>query len=266
MSLRINQNTTALIAARQAGNADNAMAKSLARIATGRKINSAADDASAMVIADKLKSQSLAAGQQIRNASDNISIAQTADGALGQISDILQDIRTKSLDAANGLHSADSLSAIQSDINASLDAIKDIVDTTSFNGQTLLDGTFNTDSLSIGSVDPSQLGSTETGFLSGIDITSTEGAQQAIEALDLALSQVNQVRSNVGSSQNQYTSDINTLSTTRINLMAAESQIRDTDLAEESIVLNQMKLLARTSTYAMAQANKTQEKLIDLIG
>jgi len=265
MAIRINNNT-ALIAAQRAGKANAAMTQSLERIATGRKINSASDDAASMTIADSLKSRALAAGQEIRNAGDSISIAQIADGALGQMSDILQDIRIKTLDAANGTYSPDSRAAIQADINGSLESLKGIVDSTSYNGQTLLDGTFNNATLSIGSVDPSKLGSDESGSLSEIDVTTAEGAQKAIESVDQAMEQLNQTRSDVGASQNQYVSDINVLSTTRVNLLAAQSQIRDTDLAEESILLNKMKLLEKAGIYAQAQANSSKKNIVDLLG
>nr|WP_320015328.1 flagellin [uncultured Desulfobacter sp.] len=266
MALTINQNTTAIIAAKMLEKADTELTDSLERMATGQKINSAANDASGMTIADSLKSQSLATGQEIKNANDNVSITQTADGALGQITDLLQDIRTQAVDAAGGSHSQESLAAIQSDIQGSLETIDDIAGTTSYNGQNLLDGTYNNSGLSISSADTSTLGSQETGFLSDIDITTTEGAQQTIKTVDLALDQIAQNRSSVGTGQNQYTSDINNLSTTQINLMASESEIRDADIVEESILLNQMKLLKGTTTYALNQSNASRNTLVDLLG
>ncbi len=266
MALTINQNTTSLLAAKMLERANTELTDSIERMATGQKLNSAADDASGLTIANSLKSQSLSAGQQIQNASDNVSITQTADGALGQITDMLQDIRTQAVDAAGGGHSQDSLAGIQSDIQGSLDTIDDIAGSTSYNGQNLLDGTYNTNGLSISSAATSTLGSQETGFLSDIDITTTEGAQKAIETVDLALDQIAQNRSSVGASQNQYTSDVSNMSTTQINLMASESDIRDADIAEESIILNQMNLLQGAATYALDQANASRDTLVSLLG
>lgn len=266
MTISINNNPSALIAATMLEKNNTELTNSLERIATGRKINSAADDAAGMTIANSLRSQSLAAGQEIQNLNDNISIAQTADGALGQITDILQNIRTQAVNAAGGSHSQESLEAIQSDIQGSLDAINDIVDSTSYNGQNLLDGTYNRNGLSISSAYTSTLGSQETGFLSDIDISTPEGAQKALETLDLALEQVGQNRSSVGATQNQYTSDIGNLSTIQLNQMASESQIRDVDIAEESIILNQMKLLREANIYALNQSNEAQNKYADLLG
>ena len=266
MTISINQNPSALIAATMLEKNNAGLADSLERIATGRKINSAADDAAGMTIANSLRSQSMAAGQEIQNLNDNVSIAQTADGALGQITDILQNIRTQAVNAAGGSHSQESLNAIQSDIQGSLDAINDIVDSTSYNGQNLLNGDYNKNGLSISSAYTSALGSQEAGFLSDIDITTQEGAQKALETLDLALDQVSRNRSSVGSAQNQYTSDIDNLSTMQLNQMASESEIRDVDIAEESIILNQMKLLREANIYALNQSNETQNKYADLLG
>ncbi|NDY72897.1 hypothetical protein DO021_15745 [Desulfobacter hydrogenophilus] len=266
MTLTINQNPTALIAASMLEKTNTGLTNSLERIATGQKINSAADDAAGMTIANSLRNQSLAAGQEIQNLNDNVSIAQISDGGLGQITDLLQNIRTQAVDAAGGSHSQESLSAIQSDIQGSLDAIDDIVDTTSYNGQNLLNGTYNSRGLSISSGYTSALGSQETGFLSDIDITTPEGAQKALETVDLALDQIGQSRSTVGAGTNQYTSAINNLSTTQINQMASESEIRDLDIAEESIILNQMKLLMDTNIYALNQSNDSQNKLANLLG
>jgi len=266
MALTINQNTTSLIAAKMLEKANTELTDSLERIATGRKINSAADNASGMTIAGRLKSQALATGQEIRNAGDNVAITQTADGALGQITGLLHDIRTQAVDAAGGSHSQESLSAIQSDIRNSLDAIDNIAGTTSYNGQSLLDGSYNTSGLSISSAAASALGSRDTGFLSDIDITTAEGARQAIETVDLALDQIARNRSSVGAAQNRYTTDISNLATTRINLMASESEIRDADIAEESIILNQMKLLQGAATYALNQSNDSRDSLVSLLG
>jgi flagellin len=179
---------------------------------------------------------------------------------------MLQGIRTQALDAAGGSNSQSSLTAIQSDIEGALKAIDDIAGTTSYNGQNLLDGSFNSSGLSISSAATSTLGSQESGWLSDIDITTEEGAQKALETIDLALGQIAENRSSVGAGTNQYTSDINNLATTQINLMASESEIRDVDIAEESIILNQMKLLRDANIYALNQSNASQNKLANLLG
>lgn len=274
--MRINSNIAAGQAVRQAGIARSGLNDSLNRIATGRKINSGADDASGMAIASRLKSQTLAMGQAMENASDGISITQVADGALGQMTEILQSIRSNVIAAAGGGHSQESLQAIQADIEGSLTALNDIAENTSFNGQPLLSGSFtdkafsmgsdSSISISIPSVGAGQLGSSDTGFLSGIDVTTAEGAQNALDTVDQAMEQIGQVRSSLGSTQNHFDSAIQGLETGMINLQAAQSQIMDTDLAEESMIMNQMKLLEKTSTFALSKANESKGHLLNLIG
>ena len=273
--MRINSNIASQQAIQRAGSARSGLSDSLNRIATGKKINSGADDASGMTIASRLKSQSLAMGQAMKNANDGISVTQVADGALGQMTEILQSIRTNVLAAANGSQSADSLQAIQADIEGSITALNEIVDTTQFNGQSLLSGSFTNKSFSVGqgstidvsisSVETDHLGSSDTGFLSGIDVTTADGAQNALDTVDQAMDQLNQVRSNLGSTQNHFESTIQGLSTGMINLEAAQSQIMDTDLAEEAMIMNQMELLEKASTFALTKATSSKDHLLNLI-
>lgn len=275
--MRINSNTAAQKAVLGAGNAHKGLTDSLARISSGKRINQAADDASGMSIASSLRSRALAMGQGMKNASDGISVTQIADGALGEMTDILQSVRNRVMAAANGSQSQDSLNAIQSDINGSLTALNDIAGSTRFNGQTLLDGSFSNKQFAVGeegqitisipAVDAGSLGSAETGSLAAIDVTTPEGAQAALETVDQALEQINQARSGVGSTQNQFSSSINNLATSRVNLMAAESQITDVDLAEESMVLNQMEVLEKANLFALAQTNQLKKNsLVNLLG
>ncbi len=119
--------------------------------------------------------------------------------------------------------------------------------------------------ISISSVETGHLGSSDSRFLSRIDVTTAEGAQNALDTVDQAMDQISQVRSNLGSSQNHFDSAVQGLSTGMINLEAAQSQISDTDLAEESMIMNQMKLLEQTSTFALTKANSSQDHLLNLI-
>ncbi|HCY87811.1 MAG TPA: hypothetical protein DHV36_21930 [Desulfobacteraceae bacterium] len=273
--MRINSNYASQQAIQQSNNARSGLTDSLNRIATGNKINKGADDASGMMIASSLKSQSLAMGQAMQNANEGISITQVADGALGEMTEILHSIRTNVLAAANGSQSAESLQAIQSDINGSISALNDIVSNTSYNGQSLLSGSFTNKSFSMGeggsigisiaSVAPDQLGDSESGFLSGIDVTSAEGVQDALDVVDLAMEQINQTRSTLGSTQNQFGSAIQNMGVSMVNLEAAQSQIMDTDLAEEVMVMKQMENLEKASTFALSKANSSNDHLLNLI-
>ena len=278
MSMRINTNASSLAASRQAGQIAGARNDSLERIATGKRINSSADDASGMTIASRLNSRALGLGQAAENAANGMAITQIADGALGQISDNIQTIRTKAMEAAGPGQTAETRQAIQADIDAALSTINDIARQTSYNGQSLLSGAFankqfpavpdgsDTVTISIEDMSSSQLGTgREYGTLADIDVATIEGAQAAVNIADQALEQVNQTRSNVGALQNRFQSSIDNLSNTRVNLQAAQSQIEDVDLAEESINLNRLKLLEKANAFSLAQSNISQERVVNLL-
>ena len=278
MSLRINTNTGSSFASYQLQKTQTDLSDSLARLSTGKIINKASDDAASMVIANTLASQSRGFGQAIRNANDAISITQVADGALGQATDLIQDIRVKAIQAASAAQSPVSRQAIQADIGKSLESLTDIARNTSFNGQKLLSGTFTdkqfpvgassgeTIEISLGSIDPAKISDETLGALTDINVTTEGGAQAAIDLTDIALDYISQQRSQVGSSQNQLESTINNLSNARINTLSAESEIRDLDFAEESSNLNKIKLLSKTRAFALAQANATSKGVLDILG
>ncbi|MCP3873855.1 MAG: flagellin [Desulfobacteraceae bacterium] len=277
MSFRIN-NSGSAFSSYQLQKSQTDLSDSLNRLSTGKRINKASDDAASMVIANKLASQSSGFGQAIRNANDAISITQIADGALGQATDLIQDIRVKAIQAASAAQSPGSRQAIQADINASLKTLNDIAGNTSFNGQKLLSGAFTnkefqvgassgeTVEISLGSIDPAQISDETLGAFANIDVTTEEGAQNAIQLADVALDYISQQRSQVGSTQNQLASTINNLTNSRINTLSAESEIRDLDYAAESSNLNKIKLLNKARAFAMAQANATAKNIVDIFG
>ncbi len=279
MSFSINTSISSMQANHQINKRDDALTDSLGKIASGHRITQAADDASGMAIADSLRSQAQGYGQAMRNASDGISIVQTADGALSEASGIIQDIQTKALEAANGSQSAESRQALQADIDKSLEALNDIAQSTSFNGQKLLSGEFTGQSfavgansgesinISIGSAETGKLGSGEDqGSLADIDVTTQEGAAKAFEIASRASEQIDNMRSNLGSTHNEFESTINNLATTQINTMASESKIRDVDIAEESMNMKKMDNLKTAGIFAMAQSNANAQNVLSLLG
>lgn len=278
MSAKINTNIPGMTAGNQLNKGYGALTGSLKRISTGRRINSAADDASGMSIADRLRSHALGLGQAARNAADGISIVQIADGALDEAAAIVQDIRVKALQAANASQSPESRSAIQTDIDNSLESLDNIARSTAYNGQKLLSGTFTGKTfvvgagpeeavtLSIDSAESATLGRGENeGSLADIDVTTPDGAQDAIRTADSALSQINRLRSDLGAKHNQFHATINNLNTSRISSMASESGIRDVDLAEESANMNRLDLLFKARLFALAQANSTPKNVLSLL-
>ncbi|MCP4721892.1 MAG: flagellin [Desulfobacteraceae bacterium] len=278
MSLKINTNTGSAFSSYQLQKGQQALSESLERLSTGKRINKASDDAAGMTIANTLTSQAKGFGQAIKNSNDAISITQVADGALGQASEMVQDIRVKAIQAASAAQSPETRLAIQADIDKSLQSIKDIAQNTTFNGQKLLSGTFTdkqfqvgaapgeTLNISLGSIDPGQITHDTLGTLSQIDVSTEEGAQNAIQVADAALEYIDQQRSQVGSNANQLESSINTLSTAMINTISAKSEIQDLDFAEESMNLNKIKILGKTQAFAQAQSNASAKNILDLFG
>ena len=270
-------NTSSLFSTNQLQKSQENLLSSLEKLSSGRRINKAADDASGLVIADALSSQARGFGQAIRNASDAISIVQIADSSLGQATDLVNDIRVKSLQAANASQSAESRQAIQADIEKSLVQLNNIAQNTTFNGQDLLSGNFTNKSFQVGanpnetidvsidSIETANLGSQESGQLSDINVLTEEGAQQAVAIADEALAQINRSRSTLGSQQNQLSSTISNLSTSRINTLSAESTIRDLDFAEEIINFNKFEILNKARSFASAQANATGKNVLNLL-
>lgn len=278
MGFTINTNTNSAFSHLQLQKGQQALSESLERLSTGKRINRAADDASGMVIANTLKSQANGFGQAIKNSNDAISITRIADGALGQASEIIQNIREKAIQAANGSQSSESRLAIQADIGTALESLKDIAQDTSFNGQKLLSGSFTNKqfqtggssgealTLSLGSIDPSQITHDTLGTLSEIDLSTQVGAQNAIQVADAALEYVDRQRSQVGSNENQLKSSIDTLSNAVINTFSAGSEIQDLDYAEESMILNKIKLLGKTQAFAQAQSNASAKNILNVLG
>ena len=275
MSFKIT-NTSSLISASQLLKGQQDLQSSLEKLSSGSRLNKAADDAASLSIANQLGSQARGYGQAIRNANDTVSILQIADGSLDEATNLVNSIREKSLQAANASQSFESRQALQADIDRSLQQLDNIAQTTSFNGQDLLTGSFTnkqfqvganpneTISVSIGSLDSSQLGG-ENGSLSEINVLTEEGAQAAIETTDAALGQINVSRADIGSQQNKLTSTIANLSTSRINTLSAESTIRDLDFAEEIMNFSKMDVLTKVRSFVATQANATSKNIVHLL-
>ncbi|MFW8600152.1 flagellin [Desulfobacterota bacterium M19] len=273
MSLSIN--SSGLYSTNKLRDSQTDISLSLAKLAAGRRITKAADDASGLTIADNLSSEARGLGQAMRNASDAAAIIQVADGALSQSADLIAGIKVKALAAANASQSADSRQALQADINKSLTQLG-AISHTSYNGRQLLNGNYNknfqvgnnpADSLgiNIASAAPSQLGSPETGHLTDINVTTASGAQTAIAITDEARQQVDASRANLGARQNQLTAAVKNLAATKINTLASESSIRDLDFASETMNLSQMNNLRKARIFAAVQSNTSQKNVINLL-
>lgn len=274
MALRINTDLAGSFTLNQLRDSSKALTSSLEKLSSGRRINKAADDAAGLTIANSLKSQARGLGQAMRNASDAISIAQVADGALGQSGALVNTIRTKALQAAQDSQTHESRLALQADINTALSALDAIAQNTSFNDQKLLSGNFTnkafqvgtapgqTIDISIGSATATTLGTAEAGTLADINVLTREGAQAAITIADAALTQINTTRAEIGAVQNQLASSINNLSATEVNIRAAESTLADVDMAEEVMAFARFKTLRQAQTFALAQARNINQNTV----
>lgn len=275
--MRINHNISALNAYRQLTINNTSMTKSLEKLSSGLRINRAADDAAGLAISEKMRAQIRGLNQAVRNAQDGISLIQTAEGGLNEVHAILQRMRELAVQAANGTYdSTNDLAAIQDEIDELVNEIDHIAQSTNFNGTNLLndDGTIGTITLQIGYSDQSydqldidlskiQCDSSTLG-VDGLDVTSD--AKGAITALDQAINKVSTARAYLGANQNRLEHTITNLQTTAENMTAAESRIRDVDMAQEMMEFTKLNILQQAATAMLAQANMTPQSVLKLLG
>lgn len=277
MNSTVSNTASSLFSANQLQKTGQNLLDVLEKISSGKRLNQTRDDAASLAIANSLGSQARGFGQSISNAHDAVAIAQIADGALGQASELISSIRVQALQAGNDSQSAESRQALQANIDKSINQLDALAKTTAYNGQPLLSGGFTdknfqtgptsgqTSTLSLGSIQSTQLGDQKLGTVAQIDVLSGQGAQNAVGIVDAALSQINAMRSDVGSRQNQLASSIASLATSRINTLAAESTIRDLDFAEESANLATMENLTKAQLFASIQANSNKKNVFNLL-
>jgi flagellin len=275
MGLRINQNIAAMNAYRNLSVTDGQMAKSLEKLSSGFRINRAADDAAGLAISEGLRSQVGGLKVAVRNAQDGVSVVQTAEGALTEVHSILQRVqrvRDLSVQASNdGSQNTTSKAAIQSEITALGSALTDIANRTAFNGKTLLDGTNATLTFQVGAGTADQVGVQLTDItavataVSAMDVTTLSGATGAIDAADTQINTVSTARANLGAAQNRLEHTINSLNVAVENLSASESRIRDTDMAEEMVSFTRAQILSQAGTAMLSQANQAPQSVLSLL-
>lgn len=271
----INTNITALIGQNNLSQSQGMLAKAQERLSSGLRINSAADDAAGQAIANRMSSQITGMGQAERNTNDGISMAQTMEGGLNQISDNLQRIRELATQAANDTNSAEDRSSIQLEINERVEEIDRIADATKFNDIDLLSNedtlnvqvganTEDEDSIEIATInvtsDASGMG------VDGLEVDTFENAQSAISAVDAALQTIDDERATLGATLNRFDSVLENLSTNSTNLTEARSRIEDADYADEVSNLTRSQILQQAGTSMLAQANQTPQSVLSLLG
>jgi len=275
MGMQISTNVSALNAYRNLSNTQNDVSKSLEKLSSGFRINRAADDAAGLAISEGLRSQVNGLNVAARNAQDGISVIQTAEGALTEVHSILQRVRDLTAQGANDSNNAKSRDAIQKEINTLGDELTRIAGSTNFNGIKLLSGgdtlTFQVGAGSVAAEDQISVALTDFATL-GADIKTLAGTMTdaatygaALAGIDTQIQAVSTARAGYGALQNRFESTINSLNVSAENLSAAESRIRDTDMASEMVKFTSKNILSQAGTAMLAQANQANQGVLQLL-
>jgi len=290
VGLRIQNNVAAFNAYRNLSVTDGQMAKSLEKLSSGYRINRAADDAAGLAISEGLRSQTGGLKVAVRNAQDGISVVQTAEGALNETQAILQRMRDLAVQASNGGSQDTNAQAAANteftQLNSELDRI---AKTTSFGSTKLLDGTYNgtfqvgannstNDQIAfsinsglLGTATPLGAATAATGYDSAglqtgaLSLTTTAGAQAAIDQITTSITAISTARANLGAYQNRFEHTINNLNVATENITASESRIRDTDMASEMVNFTRSQILSQAGTAMLAQANQAPQSVLKLL-
>jgi flagellin len=280
MGYTINTNINSLNAQRNAGMNSLSLSTAMQRLSSGLRINSAKDDAAGLAIATRMDAQFRGINVAIRNANDGISLAQTAEGGLQTLTDMVQRMRELTVQASNGTNQTGDLSALNQEYTQLSTEIARTVSSVQFNGQSLLDTTAQYD-FQVGansgqtiSIAASSM-AVATGDLSGVMagsgaasalVTSAAAANSAnLSALDSALTAINNVRANLGAVQSRFTNTINFLQSAAENQAAAKGRIMDADFATETSNLSRAQILQQAGTAMIAQANQLPQGVLALL-
>ncbi len=281
--MRINTNVSSLTAQEAATNTNKTLSSSLEKLSTGLRINKASDDASGLAIADKLRTQATSINQGIDNGNSAVALLQIADKSMAEQSNILDTIKAKLIQANTDTTSSAGRAAISRDISKLLEQLNNIGEQTNYNGRQLISGsdgtssasvhTFqigekSTDTISTGAISANTTGlglTTLSGNVAGSATITKAQAAAAQSAVNAAITDLNTMRSDIGSTQNQVESAVRNLMTQATNVKAAESIIRDVDYAEESANFNKQNIISQAGSYAISQANTVQQNVLKLL-
>ena len=277
MALTVFSNLPSLNAQRNLGKTQASLTANLARLSSGMRINSSADDAAGLAISEKLRSQIRSLSQAERNANDGFSLLQTAEGGMNEISGVLVRMRELAIQASNGTLGTTERTFLNDEFTSIRNEIDRLASATEFNGVVLLAGgltnlrlqvgigTSTNDRIlvSIGDLRSTALGS--TAMLSTQSVTTITNAQTAIGVIDAAITDVSTQRGQVGSYQNRLNITTANLASARENLSAANSRIRDVDVAEESAALTRHNILMQAGVSVLAQANQIPSLVLSLL-
>jgi flagellin len=275
MGLRIYNNVEASNAHRQLSETNDKLSKSMERLSSGLRINRAADDAAGLAVSEEMRTQIRGMNVASRNALDGVSLVQVADGALGGVNDMLQRVRDLAVQAANGTLTDQQRGNLDQEVQSIMSEIGRVASDTEFNGIKILSGSVATAAsavtlqvganasqsiaFTIATMTASDLG------ISGIAVSTSSSATAAISLIDAAIRTVNSQRASMGAIQNRLEQTISRLDLTAENVQAAESRIRDADMASEMIDFTRNQILQQSGTAMLAQANQAPSSILKLL-
>ena len=279
----INHNMSALYANRTLGVSNEAIMGNIEKLSSGEKINRAGDDASGLAVSEKMRAQIRGLNQANRNIQNGVSFIQTTEGYLQETTDVLQRVRELAVQSANGIYSDEDRMQIQVEVSQLVTEVDRIASQAQFNGMNMLTGSFAAESdrvmqfqiganmdqnarVYIGTMTAEALGLKGTqGDEQQLNIATPESANMAIGTVDEALKNISKQRANLGAYQNRFEMASNGIAVAAENLQAAESRIRDTDMASEMVEYTKNQILTQSGTAMLAQANSQSQNVLALL-
>ncbi len=272
MGLRVNTNVASLTAQRNLASVTGRLQGNFARLSSGLRIATASDDAAGLGISERMRSQIRSYAVAGRNAQDGVSLTQTAEGSLQEVSNNLNRMRELAVQAANGTLTTTDRATIDAEFQELVTEIDRVAGDASFNGLNLLDGSVATIDLQVGTdagdtITVTMVDSTAATLgIDALDVTTAANASTALAAIDTAIDGVSTGRGTLGAAQNRLNSAIASIANTRENLSAAESRIRDVDVAAETADLTRNTIMQQAAVSVLAQANVQPQLALNLLG
>lgn len=269
MAITVNTNFTSMRAQKNLNSSNSDLATSMQRLSSGLRINSAKDDAAGLAISDRLNSQIGGLDVGMRNANDAISIAQIAEGAMQEQTNMLQRMRDLTVQAANGANSSDDITAIQNEIDELATEITSISDSTAFGNTNVLDGTFTGKSFQVGHQADETITLSITGTsastLSVASLNVSTDQSGALAAIDAAIKTIDSQRADLGAKQNRLNYNVSNSLNVQANVSDAKSRIVDVDFAKETSTMTKNQVLQQTGSAMLAQANQIPQIALSLL-
>ncbi len=270
----INTNVLSLNATRNLGKVGGQLSKASARLSSGLRINSAADDAAGLAISEKMRSQIRGLDQSSRNAQDGQALVNTAEGGMEQMQEMTQRMRELAVQSANDTNTSSDRALIQKEVAQLQNEMTEMADRVEYNGMKLRDGSTASLSLHVGANKdqvitvslPDMKGSGSMSALQAVDISDQAGAEAAIETCDAALKFISESRADLGAISNRLDYTNNSVQISSENLSAAESRVRDADMAKEMMNYTKANVMQQAATSMLSQANQAPNNVLSLLG